>query len=276
MDKVGGIKVPMSTEYYNYPVFTSTVSPQWIAEAGSISLDANPAFSPLQLIAMGGFKTTTQFSIELANDAFIEGNLPHFLNAAIARKMSVALDTAMLLGVAGNNGIPGLVNEAGFVTRHYTGDAGTTGKAPVDTTELGVVAEATVKKNVAPSAFISNVGVQQAFQRIPLATYGRYWDNPSIVSKMDWVTSENSALPYTETDPATATSVLQTTGTFGSLYCGPWNRFLVFGSRMSLESRVLTERYIDSGELAVFAWLRCSIRYANPSTFTRTIGVIPV
>jgi hypothetical protein len=93
---------------------------------------------------------------------------------------------------------------------------------------------------------------------------------------MDYVTSENSALPYTETDPATATSVLQTTGAYGSLYCGPFNQFLVFGSRMDLQTRVLSERYVDSGEFGLFAFLRCSIRFAHPETFTRTIGVIPV
>jgi HK97 family phage major capsid protein len=53
---VGAVKVPMATEYYNYPVYTSTVSPSWIGEGGSISLDANPAFSPLQLIANRRFQ----------------------------------------------------------------------------------------------------------------------------------------------------------------------------------------------------------------------------
>ena len=76
--------------------------------------------------------------------------------------------------------------------------------------------------NSAPAAFVSNVGVQQAFQRIPVTSFGRYWENPSIVDQMQWATSENSALPYTETDPATAGSVAQTGGTFGSLYCGDW------------------------------------------------------
>ena len=51
------------------------------------------------------------------------------LAQAVANKMKVVLDTSMLLGVAGNTGIPGLNGESGFNYRHYTGDSGTTGKA---------------------------------------------------------------------------------------------------------------------------------------------------
>jgi hypothetical protein len=93
---------------------------------------------------------------------------------------------------------------------------------------------------------------------------------------MDWATSENSALPYTETDPVTASTVAQTTGTMTSLYTGPWNQFAFVGVRMDLNTRVLQERYIDSGELALFSVMRCSIRYANPASFSRTIGILPV
>lgn len=278
LGQVGAQVVPMATEYVNVPVFTSTVSPQWIAEAGSISLDANPAFSQLQLIAMGGFKDITLVSIEAAQDAYISGGLDGMLAQAVARKMQVVLDTAMLLGVSSNTGIPGLVNESGFVTRHFTGDSGTTGHAPADTTELGVVAELTLKKNATPNAFVSNIGVHEAFERIAVTDFGRYWDNPSIAQQCasNWVTSENTALPYVETDPATATSVAQTGGSYSSLYCGPWDKFCVVGMHLDLQTQVLRERYIDSGEIGIFSFVRASIRFAHPETFSRTIGIITV
>jgi len=278
LGKVGAKVVPMSTEYVNVPVFTSTVSPSWIAENGSISLDANPAFSSLQLIATGGFKDVTLWSVESAQDAFIRGDLDGMLSQAVAKKMAVVLDTSMLLGVSSNAGIPGLVHESGTVIRHYTGDAGTTGKAPTDTTELGVIAELAVKANTQSNAFVSNVGVQQAFERLPLSTYGRYWDNPSIAQlpASNWVTSENSALPYTETDPATASTVAQTGGTFGSLYSGPWSEYCIVGVHLDLQTTVLKERYVDSGQVGLFSFCRYSIRFAHPETFSRTIGIIPV
>lgn len=280
LGKVGANVVPMSQETVHVPVFSSTVSPSWIAEAGSISLDANPAFSDLPLFATGGFKDITLYSIEAAQDAYVKGNLSGMLAQAMAAKMAVVLDTSAILGVTSNTGIPGLNNESGFVKRHYTGDAGTTGKTPTDTTELGVVAELAVKANVPADqlAFVSNVGCNQAFQRLPLSTYGRYWDMPPIVAQnnIPWVTSENSAFPYVETDPATASSVAQTGGTMTSLYCGPWSRFAYVGMRLDLTTQVLKERYADSGQIGLFSYCRYSIRYAHPETFSRTVGILPV
>ena len=155
---------------------------------------------------------------------------------AVAKKMATVLDTSMLLGVTANPGIPGLINESGFVTRKQTGDAGTVGLGPTNTAELGVIVELTMKKNATPTAFVSNVGVHEAYERIPLNTYGRYFENPSIVQDMDWVTSENSALSYTETD---ATPPAQTGGSYGSLYCGDWSRFCVLDVHLDLQTRVL-------------------------------------
>jgi HK97 family phage major capsid protein len=278
--KVGANVVPMSTEYVNIPVYTSTVSPTWLAEASSISLDANPAFAPLQLIAQGGFKDTTLVSIEAAQDAYITGGLPDMLAAAVAKKMAVVLDTSMLLGVSGNSGIPGLNSETGFVFRKQTGDAGTTGLAPTTSSEIGVVAEASIKKNVAANelAYVSNIGTEEAFRRIVVSAYGKYFDDPPVVVKnnIPWVTSENSALPYVETDPATASSVAQSGGSYSSVYCGPWSRFMYVGIHLDLQTQWLRERYIDSGEVGLFSFCRYSIRFAHPETFTRTIGVITV
>src|SRR5437879_5733120 len=72
LGRVNAVTVPMSQETMNIPVFTSTVSPSWIAEAGSISLDANPAFSVLPLFATAGFKDITTFSVEAAQDAYLK------------------------------------------------------------------------------------------------------------------------------------------------------------------------------------------------------------
>jgi HK97 family phage major capsid protein len=275
LGKTGAQVVPMSTEYVNVPVFTSTVSPQWIAEAGSISLDGNPAFAPLQLSAMGGFKDITLFSIEAAQDAYIRGNLDGMLTQAVAKKMAVVLDTSMLMGISGNAGVPGLVNESGFVTRHYTGDSGTTGTAPTDTTELSVVAEIIRNKNVEPTAIVSNPSLYGTYQRIKASsgTYPMYWPRPADVMNIPWAYSANSALPTTETDPATASSVAQTGGSYSSFYMGDWSRFCYVGIHLDLQTQILRERYADSGEIGLLAYARYSIRFAHPEAFVRTIGV---
>lgn len=271
--------VPMDRENVNMPVYTSSYAgPNWIAENGSLSLDAGPAFAPLSLQTPGGWKFYTRVSLELAQDAFIQGGLDTWLAEAAARKLAVALDTSLLLGVTSNPGAPGLAGETGMITRHYTGDSGTSGIAPADTSELGVIAEASVKKYVLAEdlAFVSNIGAHEAFERIKVTSYGRYWQDPPLVANVPWYTSENSVLSYTETDPTTASSVAQTGGSYSSVYCGPWARSTYFGVRLDLGSSLmrLDQRLIDQGQIGYFAMFRGSIRQAYPSTFTRTVGVI--
>jgi HK97 family phage major capsid protein len=281
MGKLGVHVFPMDREFTSMPVYTSTYAgPSWIAENGSLSLDAGPAFAPLLMTASGGWKFYTSVSLELSHDAFLQGTLDQWLAQAASRKMAVALDTSLLLGVAGFVGAPGLMNESGFVVRKQTGDAGTVGLAPTTTQELGVIAEQSVKKNIPVEdiAFISNIGTHEAFERIAISAYGKYFDDPPLVANTPWLTSENSALPYVETDPATASTVAQSGGTFSSLWCGPWARSTYFGIRMDLGASLmrLDQRLIDSGQVGYFAMFRGSIRQAYPSTFTRTIGVITV
>lgn len=271
--------IAMDREFVQMPEYTSTYAgPQWIAENGSLSLDAGPAFGPLLLSAPGGFKFYTSISLELSQDAFLQGSLDQWLAMEAARKLTVALDTSMLMGVEANVGIPGLNNESGFVIRKQTSDSGTSGLAPADTQELSVVAELAQKKyvNINELAFVANVGTHEAFERIPLATYGKYFDDPKLIANVPWVLSENSALAYTETDPSTASSVAQTGGAYSSLYCGPWSRFGYLGVRMDLASSAmrLDQRLIDQGEIGFFFMFRGSIRFAHPETYTRTIGVI--
>ncbi|MGD0067841.1 MAG: phage major capsid protein [Streptosporangiaceae bacterium] len=276
LGKVNAVTVPMAQETMNIPVFSSTVSPSWIAEAGNISLDANPAFSVLSMFATGGFKDTTLFSVEAGQDAYLKGDLDGMLAQAVANKMRVVLDTSMLLGVAGNTGIVGLNGESGFNIRHYTGDAGTTGIAPTNTTELSVVAELIRNKYVEPNAVVSNPSVYGTFNRLNASTYARYWDWPKDVKQLanNWVYSANSALPTVETDPTTASSVAQSGGSYSSFYVGDWSRFCYIGVHMDLQTTLLKERYIDSGQYGLFSFCRYSIRFAHPETFYRTVGLI--
>jgi HK97 family phage major capsid protein len=278
MGRLGFNVIPMQHENTQIPVYTSTYAgPSWIAENGSLSLDAGPAFGPLLLQAPGGWKFYTSVSLELANDAFINGGLDHWLAMAASKKLQVALDTSMLLGVTGNVGVPGLISESGFVTRKQTGDAGTTGLAPTNTAELGVIAELAVKKNIPVSdlAFVSNIGAHEAYERIPLNTYGRYYEDPPLVRDVPWYTSENSALPYVETD---ATPPVQTGGSYSSLYCGPFARYGYLGIRLDLAASMmrLDQRLIDSGQVGYFSMFRGSVRFAHPETFSRTVGIITV
>jgi hypothetical protein len=123
---------------------------------------------------------------------------------------------------------------------------------------------------------VSNPSVYGTYQRIKASsgTYPLFWQLPNDVNDIPWVYSANSALPTTETDPSTASSVAQTGGSYSSFYMGDWSRFCYFGSHLDLQTTVLKERYADSGEIGIFSFARYSIRFAHPETFVRTIGLI--
>ena len=183
-------------------------------------------------------------SVEQAQDAYLTGGLPDMLAQAVAKKMQVVIDTAMLSGVAGNSGIPGLNGETGFVIRHQTGDLGTSGQAPTDTTELGVIAELIRNADSEVTSFVSNSSLDGTYQRIKPSngTYPMYWSRPADVADVPWVYSANSVLPKVETDPATTANVAQTGGSYSSLYAGDWSRFCYVGMHVDLQARWLNEK----------------------------------
>jgi hypothetical protein len=83
--QLGVTKVALPTELYNIPAFTAPVQPAWLAENSTIGLDANPAFSTLQMNAKGGWKDITSYSVELAHDAYVAGSLPDYLARSCAQ-----------------------------------------------------------------------------------------------------------------------------------------------------------------------------------------------
>lgn len=274
LGQLGVTTVPMPTEIYNVPVQTAPVAPAWLAENATIGLDANPAFGTLAMNAKGGFKDITTYSVELAQDAYVNGTLAGFLANSCARNMALAVDNAGIMGVAGNAGNPGLNTETGLVFRHYTGDAGTTGATIASTAELSVINEIVAGANADNEGYLSNVRVKGTMARTTAGTFPMFWPRPSDVTDIPWVTTTNANIvPAVETDPATASAVAQTAGTMSSLWAGPWS-FGILGVHLDLQTRPLVERYADIGQVGLFSFMRFSIRWANPQTFVRTIGML--
>jgi HK97 family phage major capsid protein len=271
---LGVSRVMLPTEIYNAPVLSEPAQPAWLAENSAIGLDSNPAFGTIQYNAQGGWKDIVTFSVELAQDAYVNGGLADLLAQSVARNMALAVDAAMINGVVGNAGNPGLNGETNFVFRHYTGDSGTSGIAPVDTTEPSIINENIRQLNSRVSAFLCNNTVVGTLARLNSSAYAKYWDMPQDVADIPWVTTSNSnVVPTTETDPSTASSVALTGGSYSSIYAGYWP-FVGLGVHLDLQSRPLTERYADLGLIGLFNFARYSIRTAHPETFSRTIGLI--
>lgn len=275
LGRAGISRFAMDTELVNMPIFSTPVAPSWIAENSTVGIDANPAFAPLQFSAMGGFKDITLFSVELAQDAYIQGGLPGMLAQSVARTFALAVDVSGLQGVSGNAGNPGLVNESGFVSRGYTGASGTSGVSPTDTTEFSKVFELVANKNVDlalpeySGAILSNPSVYGTINRTTSGSFPMYWPMPRDVEDMAWYRSANAnILPATETASGGAPGAL-TGGALSSFYMGPW-AFMMMGTHLDLTTNTLRERYIDYGQIGLWSFARWSIRTGHPEAFVRT------
>jgi len=217
----------MGAELVNIPQLTGTPAPTWIAENAASSIDGTPAFSTLQLSAKGAFFNLL-YSIELSQDAYIQGGLPGMLAASAAKKYAIALDQAWLYGVTGNTGNPGLSNEVGVNMRKYAGHTLTTGQAPADFSEPSIMAEIVRNANAVPNALICSPALYGTLSRLNVSAYAKYWTPPTDVQSLRPPVYSTS-IPNVETDPAAGTNPAQTGGTMTSLYCGDFMRVIMGG-----------------------------------------------
>jgi HK97 family phage major capsid protein len=282
LGQLGASVVPMQTELVNVPQLTGAVAPQWVAENSATSLDANPAFSTLQLAAHGMFYDITLFSMELAQDAYIQGDLPGVLADSAAKNYAVLVDTAGFYGIAGNTGCPGFSNEVGVVMRKYgqggassnTAHTVTTGQLITDTQEPSTLMEMVRSKNVEPTGFATSPQFAGTFNRINVPSYGKVWEVPADAADL-WTnhTATSVTIPVTETDPAAGTNPAQTAGTMTSLYCADWSRVYI-GMHLGMQTAVLKERYADSLQVGLLTYTRFCVRLTHPEAFVRSYGAL--
>jgi HK97 family phage major capsid protein len=282
LGQLGASIVPMTTELVNVPQFTAPVQPQWVAEGSATSLDANPAFSTLQLAAKGMFYDITLYSMELAQDAYISGDLPGVLAASAARNYAVLMDQAGFYGIAGNTGCPGFSNEVGIQLRKW-GQGGassntphtlTTGQAIADTQEPSTMVELVRAKNIEPTGFACSPQLIGTMARLNVPTYANYWKMPGDVADL-WNnhTAYSTTIPVVETDPAVSVIPAQTGGTMTSLYCADWSRVMV-GVHLGMQTAILRERYADQLQVGLLTYMRFSIRLSHPEGFVRSTGAL--
>jgi HK97 family phage major capsid protein len=272
MGKAGASRMPMETEIVNVPQFTAATQPVWAAENASTSLDATPAFAPVQFSAHGAFYDITLYSIELAQDAYISGTLPGMLAESMSKRYANIIDQAALYGITGNTGCPGFLSETGVNVRKYAGHTGTTGQVPADFSEPSILAETVRAANAEPNGFLTSPQLVGQLSRTNASTYAKYWEPPSDVADL-WNnhTCYSTTIPVTETDPASGTNPAQTGGSYTSLYCGDFSR-VVIGMRLDMMTSVLKERYIDQKQYGLFSAVRFSVRWTHPEAFVRSYG----
>ena len=275
LGKVGATRVPMAAQQVVVPQLTGVPSPTWIAENGSIGLDAGPAFSSVILDASGGFKDITLISLELAMDAYVSGGLSDYLAQQIAIRMALAVDSAAFYGIASNVGNPGFSHESGVQLRKYAAHSGTTGQAPADTSELSAMVAAVKAANAEPTAFVTSPQLEAKLSSLTGtdASFPMFWPVPTNAQAQWDNRVVSTTVSVTETDPASGTVPAQTGGTMTSIYLADWRRFLL-GVRLDLTMQVLRERYVDQGQIGLFGFGRYSTRLSHPEAAARSYGAL--
>jgi hypothetical protein len=136
-------------------------------------------------------------------------------------------------------------------------------------TVLISVGDQDTAQELVAEAFARTCASWRTVSRHPASTVAKFWDMPRDVADLPWYRSANANIfPTTETDAGALTG-----GSLSSFYMGPFARMLM-GLHLDLSSMVLTERYIDYGQIGLWAIARWSVRTSHPETFVRTRGVI--
>jgi HK97 family phage major capsid protein len=255
--------LPMTSESYSLPVYTNDIAPTWLVEAGTNSLDANPAFSPLLFQAIGAWQDITLVSRQVVEDTNQQGGLVGLLTETIGQKFARVVDQVAFYGASGNAGAPGLVNETGIQTSGTASPVGfgTNGGSPTDYSQISIGAEAIRAENTDPTAIVASPHA--------VGTYARLVDTLGQPMR---VTPDIADIPWLDSTTL-LTNEAQGTGTnLTSVYLGDWKR-LILGMRIELQVTVLKERYADLGCYGLWSYMRFSPRVSHPETFYRLTGM---
>ena len=218
--------VPMATQQVNVSVLAAPAAPAWLAKGSTIGIDASPALVGVPMAAYGGFKEISLITIEAAQSAYAVGGLGDLVAHSVARNMSLALDAAIFMGVAGSGGTtyPGLAAETGFTTRKMTGVSGS-GVTPTDTTEPSIIHQLIRANNGKVTGFAANQNVIGTYSRLNGGgTYPMYYPMPRDVENIPWaITSNPNIVPTTEVYDGSAL----TGSNCSSIWAGDWKYLLV-------------------------------------------------
>lgn len=249
--------LPMTTAKHTLPQYTQDVAPALVAEGSSVSLDGNPAFSPVYFDVTGvAYFDCTLVSRQLVEDCGQSGGIDALMRDVIGRKYARAVEQAALFGTSGHPQCPGLANESGI--QKFAGEATLS-----DFDDLSKAAGLVRTANAEPTAAICSPNLVEAFDKLKASTYAKYWQPAPTVEQL-WPPRYTTTMPTTET----AGGAAETGGTTQSMFVGDFSRITI-GWRTQLDVQILKERYADQGCYGILSYARWSIRALHPESFVR-------
>lgn len=252
--QAGAATVPMETQTLKIARQTGDPALAWHTEADTIT-DSNLSFDSITLTAQT-LPCLVKASIEVLEDV---DNLDNVIRDSVAKAIALELDRVALRGSGTAPEPRGLRNTSGITVTDLGAAAGA---AP--TWDHYVQAVGTVRgEEYEPNAAIHNPRTETDLSLLK-DQQGQYLQPPAALSSLQQLTTTQVPIDLTH---GTATDATEA-------YIGEWQQLLI-GMRTSFTIRPLTERYVDTGEIGFFAYLRADVAVAHPEAFNVLTGIIP-
>jgi HK97 family phage major capsid protein len=258
--KAGATLIPLQSpnaKAYRFVKIVADANTVWHAENAAIT-PADPTFGEV-LLSPKSLVTVIKSSYELMADS---ANIEQAITTSIAGAMAGELDRVVYQGVTASGEPEGLITAAG-----NTGTMGVAGAVPSAYTEVvNLVRDILTDNGPMPSAIVVH---PRTWAEYGLLATGLSGDKtvlpvPPVIESIPWLTS--SQISTTETEGASG-------AVCSSLYAvdGP---SILIGMRESLRIEILRERFMaDSLSLAIVAWTRVDVKFANADAFGRLRGI---
>jgi HK97 family phage major capsid protein len=262
--QAGATLVPMPAKIVQVGRLTTDPTATFRAEGSSITA-SDPAFDYVQLSATT-LSALTVASVEFLQDA---PNADQIVSDAISATMALELDKAALFGQLGATGtndegaafglaspypkgiLKNLLDNAsaqvlGFATN------GTAQTAATPWNEMLALYFQMVSQNEKCNTIVSNAKLVQQYAQTYDTTYNPV-RMPDLLTRVPWL--------VTNTIPSFTRGTMSSRAT--DVFAGDFSQVLI-GERMSLEVRVLTERYAELGQVGILAYWRGDVQVARP------------
>lgn len=227
----------------------------WRNENAAIA-QSDPTFDGVTLTPRT-IAVIVRISRELAEDA---PNLPQALEQVLTQSMAVELDRVILRGTGTAPEPRGIANTVGVTSISM----GTNGLAITNHDRLIDLMFEVESRNAGPvTGFAMAPRTSQTIRKFKDTTNQPLQLPPSLQSLPMLSTS---SLPVNETQ-GTANNASRVIG-------GYWPTVLV-GIRTQLKISTLRERFMDTGEYGLVAWMRADVALAQPSAMAQVVGIIP-
>jgi HK97 family phage major capsid protein len=242
----------------NIARLSSDLTPTWRGESAVLT-ESSPNFEALQFRAKS-FGTYVRVSREILEDA---SNLDQCLTEAFGKAMALALDRGALYGSSPSESPLNTAEPLGVVAQAGVQVIPTIG--PITSYQTILDAELALANANSPgsTAVIMAPSIEHSFNSLVDTLHQPLRRPPSI---------ENLRFLSTTTIPTNEVGGSPSTSNTSSLFSGYWPSMII-GIRSELRIDKLVERWADTGQVGVLAFMRADIQLSHPQQFVRTTGV---